>query len=568
MTGSSSLERKLKREVASRKAAETLLEQKSLELYESNQQLSVALKKLEMKSENDLRKFEFEEQIDATLIKFGRTFLSSTFDETMIASFLEQLTSKSVVSGAYLSLSQEHLSSLRRHQFGHLVLAHENAIQTKPHWIENRLYLPIIIDSVILGELIFSVALDQVDQEFTSKQMGLVSDLVHGVISRHLSLEREVELRKRAEASEKATKEFVAMINHELRTPLNGVLGSAELLSKTELGEEQQQYLGNLIQSGDLLRVIINDLLDFSKMNAGMMEIIDKVFAWKDLENALTGVFAAKAAEKRIHFSIDKKLGIPEFLIGDFERITQILVNLIGNAIKFTNLGGVVLRVEWQNGYANFEVEDTGIGIPLEAQKALFDPFVQADRSTKRNFEGSGLGLAICKNLVDLMGGDISFASVPRQGTIFKLKIPLKQGEAQGRGSGDVSDGKHIELAGRSVLVVDDIRMNQVIVTQMLKKLDIKPDLKNNGLEAVDAVKANEYELIFMDCRMPEMDGYEATVHLREIGFTKPIIALTAGTTLEERQKCIESGMNDIFIEPFTHNLFNIRGGIRLGEYV
>ncbi|AQM66553.1 TPA: ATP-binding protein [Vibrio campbellii] len=552
MTGSSSLERKLKREVASRKAAEMLLEQKSLELYESHQQLSVALKKLEMKSENDLRKLEFEEQIDATLIKFGRTFLSSTFDETMIASFLEQLTSNSVVSGAYLYLNPENVSSLRRHQFGHLNLAHDRPIQAKPYWRKNRLYLPIIIESTTLGELIFSLAFDQVDQEFISKQMVLVSDLVHGVISRHLSLQREVELRKRAEASEKATKEFVAMINHELRTPLNGVLGSADLLDKTVLDDEQQQYLSNLIHSGDLLRVIINDLLDFSKMNAGMMEIIDKVFAWKDLENALTGVFAAKAAEKRIHFSIDKKLGIPEFLIGDFERITQILVNLIGNAIKFTNLGGVVLRVEWQNGYANFEVEDTGIGIPLEAQKALFDPFVQADRSTKRSFEGSGLGLAICKNLVDLMGGDISFASVPRQGTIFKLKIPLKQGEAQGRGSGDVPDGKHIELAGRSVLVVDDIRMNQVIVTQMLKKLDIKPDLKNNGLEALDAVKANEYELIFMDCRMPEMDGYEATVHLRENGFTKPIIALTAGTTLEERQKCIESGMNDILTKPYT----------------
>ena len=315
MTGSSSLERKLKREVASRKAAETLLEQKSLELYEANQQLSVALKKLEMQSEHDLRKFEFEEQIDATLIKFGRTFLSSTFDETMIASFLEQLTSNSVVSGAYLYLSDTHLSSLRRHQFGHLNLAHDAPIDAKPRWQAQKLYLPIIIDSMILGELVFSVDLEQVDQEFISKQMVLVSDLVHGVISRHLSLEREVELRKRAEASEKATKEFVAMINHELRTPLNGVLGSAELLSKTPLEEEQLQYLGNLSQSGDLLRVIINDLLDFSKMNAGMMEIINKVFAWKDLENALTGVFAAKAAEKRIHFSIDKKLGIPEYLI-------------------------------------------------------------------------------------------------------------------------------------------------------------------------------------------------------------------------------------------------------------
>ncbi len=168
-------------------------------------------------------------------------------------------------------------------------------------------------------------------------------------------------------------------------------------------------------------------------MNAGMMEIINKVFAWKDLENALTGVFAAKAAEKRIHFSIDKKLGIPEYLIGDFERITQILVNLIGNAIKFTNLGGVVLRVEWSDGCALFEVEDTGIGIPLEAQQALFDPFVQADRSTKRSFEGSGLGLAICKNLVDLMDGEISFVSEPRKGTIFKVKIATETRTSTGQ---------------------------------------------------------------------------------------------------------------------------------------
>ncbi|YCO04861.1 ATP-binding protein [Vibrio sp. VNB-15] len=552
MTGSSSLERKLKREVASRKAAELLLEQKSLELYESHQQLSVALKKLEMKSEKDLRKFEFEEQIDATLIKFGRTFLSSTFDETMIASFLEQLTSNSVVSGAYLCLKTERVNSLRRHQFGHLDLAHDAPIANKPRWEGGALYLPITIDSHILGELIFAVALDQVDREFISKQMVLVSDLVHGVISRHLSLEREVELRKRAEASEKATKEFVAMINHELRTPLNGVLGSADLLSKTRLGDEQQQYLSNLTHSGDLLRVIINDLLDFSKMNAGMMEIIDKVFAWKELEDALTGVFAAKAAEKRIHFSIDKKLGIPEFLVGDFERITQILVNLIGNAIKFTHLGGVILRVEWSDGFAHFEIEDTGIGIPLEAQQALFDPFVQADRSTKRSFEGSGLGLAICKNLVDLMKGEISFVSKPRKGTTFRVSVPLKRGEAPANVARSVSTGHQIELAGRSILVVDDIRMNQVIVTQMLKKLDITPDLKNNGLEALDAVKNKDYELIFMDCRMPEMDGYEATVHLREDGFNNPIIALTAGTTLEERKKCIESGMDDILTKPYT----------------
>lgn len=552
MTGSSSLERKLKREIESRKAAERLLEQKSFELYESTQQLSVALKKLELKSKKDLRKFEFEEKVDATLIKFGRTFLSSTFDEAMIASFIEQLTSNSIISAAYLHLDSTKLSSLRRHHFGHLQLRHENTIKTVPNWQGENLHLPIIIDKQTVGELIFSVQLDQIDQFFISKQMELVSDLVHGVIGRHLSLEREVELRKRAEESEKATKEFVAMINHELRTPLNGVLGSAELLSRTQLGEEQRHYLNNLTQSGDLLRVIINDLLDFSKMNAGMMEIIDKVFAWEELEKAIMGVFSAKAAEKRIHFSIDKKLGIPEFLVGDLERITQILVNLVGNAIKFTHLGGVVLRVEWINGIAHFEVEDTGIGIPIEAQPSLFDPFVQVDRSAKRSFEGSGLGLAICKNLVDLMQGEISFESEERKGTIFKVSIPLKEGQAQGAAEGELATIERSDLAGRSILVVDDIRMNQVIVTQMLKKLDITPDLKANGKEALEAVKNKEYELIFMDCRMPEMDGYEATMYLRERGFTHPIIALTAGTTIEERQKCIDSGMDDILTKPYT----------------
>ncbi|BDR17851.1 MULTISPECIES: ATP-binding protein [Vibrio] len=552
MTGSSSLERKLKREIESRKAAERLLEQKSFELYESTQQLSVALKKLELKSKKDLRKFEFEEKVDATLIKFGRTFLSSTFDEAMIASFIEQLTSNSIISAAYLHLDSTKLSSLRRHHFGHLQLRHENTIKTVPNWQGENLHLPIIIDKQTVGELIFSVQLDQIDQSFISKQMELVSDLVHGVIGRHLSLEREVELRKRAEESEKATKEFVAMINHELRTPLNGVLGSAELLSRTQLGEEQRHYLNNLTQSGDLLRVIINDLLDFSKMNAGMMEIIDKVFAWEELEKAIMGVFSAKAAEKRIHFSIDKKLGIPEFLVGDLERITQILVNLVGNAIKFTHLGGVVLRVEWINGIAHFEVEDTGIGIPIEAQPSLFDPFVQVDRSAKRSFEGSGLGLAICKNLVDLMQGEISFESEERKGTTFKVSIPLKEGQAQGAAEGELATIERSDLAGRSILVVDDIRMNQVIVTQMLKKLDITPDLKANGKEALEAVKNKDYELIFMDCRMPEMDGYEATMYLRERGFTHPIIALTAGTTIEERQKCIDSGMDDILTKPYT----------------
>ena len=524
-----------------------------MELYESNQQLSIALKKLEMKSEKDLRKFEFEEQIDATLIKFGRLFLSSTFDEALMASFLEQLTSNSVVRRAFLTLDESLFSSIKRHQFGHLPLSQYLMNTLQPSWRDEFLSLPIILEDKLSGELVFDIAVEFLDKSFITQQMVLASDLVHGVISRHLSIEREIASRMRAEESERATKEFVAMINHELRTPLNGVLGSAELLGRTELGIEQLQYLNNLTQSGELLRVIINDLLDFSKMNAGMMEIICKDFAWVELESSLMGVFAARAAEKRIHFSIDKKLGIPNYLNGDAERITQILVNLVGNAIKFTQLGGVVLRVEWRDGRLYFEVEDTGIGIPLASQATLFDPFVQVDRSSKRHFEGSGLGLAITKNLVELMDGEISFVSQEKSGTTFKVWIPLKLGEERGLSSdGEIYVKNAIKLAGRSVLVVDDIRMNQVIVTQMLRKLEVVPDLRKNGIEAIEAVSQHDYELVFMDCRMPEMDGYEATMYLRQNGYTKPIIALTAGTTLEERQKCIESGMNDILTKPYT----------------
>ncbi|AUI86033.1 hybrid sensor histidine kinase/response regulator [Vibrio azureus] len=548
----SPLERKLRRETHSRKVAERLLEEKSLELYESNRVLSLALKKLEMQSESDLRKLEFKELIDAALIRFGRLFLSSTFDEKTVECFFKELTNNSVVEATYMHLDREYVRSLIRYQYGQAELACMKKTPAQSCWDGHCFHVPIILDDCKIGEIVFLVSDAYSKQTFITKQFGLVSELIHGLISRHLSLEREIELRKRAEESDQATKDFVAMINHELRTPLNGVLGSAELLNKTELAVEQTDYLNNLVQSGELLRVIINDLLDFSKMNAGMMEIIGHSFSWLELEQTLTGLFITKASEKKIDFSIKKRSKIPNYLFGDCERLTQILVNLIGNAIKFTSKGGVELDVEWSEGYLFFEVADTGIGIPPEAQTALFDPFVQADPSSKRKFEGTGLGLAICKNLVDLMEGEISFVSELHKGTLFRVKLPFSQGREQMVMEEQLLSLTSGDITGCSILVVDDIRMNQVIVMQMLKKFGIKPKLSDNGQEAIALAESEPYDLIFMDCRMPEMDGYEATTFLRERGYRKPIIALTAGTTLSERDKCIQSGMDDILTKPFT----------------
>ncbi len=281
-----------------------------------------------------------------------------------------------------------------------------------------------------------------------------------------------IEARKRAESSEKSIKEFVAMINHELRTPLNGLLGSAELLSGTQLSPQQGNYLTNLKSSGDLLRAIINDLLDFSKMSADMMELIPSKFGWTQLESMLTGIFSIKAAEQQIEFNIEKESAIPTHFIGDFERVSQVLVNIVGNAIKFTEKGSVDLSFAWEMTVLKCQVKDTGIGIPKDAQPNLFNPFVQADRSSNRHHEGTGLGLAICKQLIDLMHGSISFDSEPGSGTTFYLSIPLIVSE----------DDEELELVGPSdtkdidqlsILVVDDIRMNQIIINQMLQKLDI-----------------------------------------------------------------------------------------------
>lgn len=549
------MERKLKREMAARKEAEKLLEQKSYELYQANQQLNLALKQLQKQTSQDLQKFEFEENIDSTLIYFGRAFLSRALDSTLLATFIERLIQTPVITSVFLQLSPDQVDGLVENQLGNIELSLIQPYMEVPHWQQDYLCLPLMVERLSAGHMVFEIHSENIEREFMVKQLSLVGELLCSALSRQMIMKRQVESRKRAEESEKATKEFVAMINHELRTPLNGLLGSAELLADTLLDAEQQSYLTNLQHSGDMLRVIINDLLDFSKMNAGMMQLIMTQFRWQDLQNTLYGIFTNKAREGGIEFVIESRGDFPAYWIGDVERINQILVNLVGNAIKFTHTGEVKVLARWINDRLLLRITDTGIGIPFESHATLFDPFTQVDRSSSRQYEGTGLGLAICKNLVELMQGDIDFSSVEGEGTEFFVSIPLEIGSRELKVPMYESRPLRVSpdaLRQHSILVVDDIRMNQLVINQMLKKVNLTPDNCENGVQAIEAVENKPYDLIFMDCRMPEMDGFDATQRLRKSGFNMPIIALTAATTLEERERCLQCGMNDILTKPYT----------------
>ncbi|MGF1778665.1 ATP-binding protein [Vibrio nomapromontoriensis] len=548
MPSQAAIERKLKREKAARQAAEKLLEEKSLELFHANQKLEVALKQVEQRSEASFKRLELQQRVEKILMYFGRLFLRTNIDDVLLLDVVGQLDEISESIKCSITLTPGILPSLKLSAYV------SGTPKVIPEGDANiNASIPIEIEQKKIGSINLLVSQSSVDMGFVHSQMSLVGELLSSSIYRNLINLRLVESKERAEASERATREFLAMINHELRTPLNGLLGSVELLADTALTDSQRDLHQNLSQSGLMLRTIINDLLDFSKINAGMLELIDSEFRWHSINTMLQSIFEHKAAEKQLKFSIDAQCLDDKIICADQERMTQVLVNLLGNAVKFTDRGQVRLSIEEEKGNYVFRVADTGIGISEAAQKKLFQPFTQADRSSSRNYEGTGLGLAICKRLVELMGGSISLHSELGVGTVFNVSLPLKVEATETHSKrSENSAAAPVDLSTMKVLVVDDIKLNQVIITKMLSKFDISPDVAVNGVEALDYVKEQQYDLIFMDCRMPVMDGFEATRILRSKHYQKPIVALTAGTTREERQTCFDVGMDDILSKPYT----------------
>ena len=414
--------------------------------------------------------------------------------------------------------------------------------------------------------------LQEARREITEANQTLeqrVNDLAASLLERQRV---EIQLRQAkeaAEAADRAKSEFLAVMSHEIRTPMNGVLGFANILKSTPLNDEQRDFVQTICTSGEALLVIINDILDFSKIESGMFNLDPRPF---DLRDCVDEAVALCTPERLRSIAMNTVVdpGVPEWVNADVARVRQILVNLIGNAVKFTETGSVELRVglEEEADHARpggcllkFILTDTGIGIPSDKLETLFNPFTQVDASSTRHYGGTGLGLAICKRLVSLMGGNIWAESTVGAGSTFTFTLPVQVAEppllqpatalADRRSRGNGASPQALRI-----LVVEDIPMNQVLTLRLLADFGHRADKASNGRECLDQLQGNYYDLIFMDLHMPEVDGFMATREIRRReksgrrGDRTFICALTANVMKRDREACMEVGMDHILAKP------------------
>jgi signal transduction histidine kinase/ActR/RegA family two-component response regulator len=382
-------------------------------------------------------------------------------------------------------------------------------------------------------------------------------------INKRERLEKELIItQKKAEEAAIIKEQFMANMSHEIRTPLNAILGFNSRLNQTHLDEEQKEYAEAVQSSGENLLAIVNDILDFSKIEAGMVKIEEIQFNLSDLLQSVVTMFKGQAKEKKVNLELKIKENVPLSIVGDPTRLTQILINLIGNAFKFTEKGSInlcidILQANETNSVIKFSVKDTGIGISEEKISEIFERFTQAKSDTSRIYGGTGLGLSIAKKLVEIQSGEIQVESVKGEGSIFSFHIPYKTANELTNEKikteepiYNTSIDAHIK-----VLVAEDNLLNQKLAAFMLKDWGAEYDICNNGKLAIEKLKTNSYDIVLMDIQMPEMNGYEATEHIRNtLKLTLPIIAMTAHALPGEREKCLSFGMTDYISKPIKEN--------------
>ncbi len=367
--------------------------------------------------------------------------------------------------------------------------------------------------------------------------------------------------KEEAERANQAKSEFLATMSHEIRNPMNGVLGMAEMMKRTDLTAKQEKYISTIQKSGELLLKVINDILDFSKIEANQLELENRNFNVAELVDGVIDMLRVQADEKGLMLYHTLPPAVSCVVNGDTVRLTQILVNLINNAIKFTESGKVSVSLEIHDLAAGkktlqFKVSDTGIGIKPEKQSDIFNAFVQADGSMARCHGGTGLGLAISKKLVTLMGGELYVDSEPDIGSVFTFNLTVSAVNTNNNNA--LTDASSIENQAdkKTILLVEDNEMNQEVATEMLDFMGYTVDIANNGEEAVQMAQHGCYDIILMDCQMPVKDGFEATIEIRRMEETTKhqhyIIALTGNALIGDKEKCLKAGMDNFLSKPFN----------------